>query len=148
MKKEIINGIVYVSVLVFLLIFFYSLKKYIEDLDDNDKIKYLDQKFKIYFEYGYMMSYAMMLSILVFFGFKHLKYFTTILVVEPDLANLLSASIVQVFALGYSTFIEKTMEILIGSPLLLTPQKNLIGFIIGRFTMLLIMIIIIKSLKK
>ena len=148
MKKELFNGGVYISILIFLMIFFYSLKKYLENLDDNHQIKYLNKKYKIYFEYGYMMSYAMMLSVLVFFGFKHLKYFTTMLVVEPDLANLLSASIVQVFSLGYSTFIEKSMEILIGEPLLLTPEKNLIGFSSGRFIMLIIMFIIIKSFKK
>jgi len=148
MKKEVQNGIIYVSVLFLLLGFFYFLKIHVKYLENTHQIKHLSREYKGYFEYGYMTSYAMLLALLVFFGFKHLKYFTFMLVGEHDLANLLSSSIVQVFALGYSTFIEETMASLVGAPLTLTPIKNFIGFTIGRFSMVFILFLVIQYFMK
>ena len=79
---------------------------------------------------------------------KHLKYFTFMLVGEHNLANLLSSSIVQVFALGYSTFIEETLESLVGAPLTLTPTKNFIGYVVGRFSMVFILFLVIQYFMK
>ena len=148
MKKEVQNGIIYVSVLFLLMGFFYFLKIHVKYLETTHQIKHLDRHYKHYFEYGYMTSYAMLLAVLVFFGFKHLKYFTFMLVGEHDLANLLGSSIVQVFALGYSTFIEETMASLVGAPLTLTPIKNFIGFTIGRFSMVFILFLVIQYFMK
>ena len=148
MKKEVQNGIIYVGVLFLLLGFFYFLKIHVKYLENTHQIKHLSREYKGYFEYGYMTSYAMLLALLVFFGFKHLKYFTFMLVGEHDLANLLSSSIVQVFALGYSTFIEETMASLVGAPLTLTPIKNFIGFTIGRFSMVFILFLVIQYFMK
>tara|TARA_E500000178_G_scaffold182381_1_gene180976 strand:+ start:49 stop:498 length:450 start_codon:yes stop_codon:yes gene_type:complete len=148
MKKEVQNGIIYVSVLFLLLGFFYFLKVHVKYLETTHQIKHLSREYKSYFEYGYMTSYAMLLAVLVFFALKHLKYFTFMLVGEHNLANLLSSSIVQVFALGYSTFIEETLESLIGAPLTLTPTKNFIGYVVGRFSMVFILFLVIQYFMK
>jgi|APSaa5957512535_1039671.scaffolds.fasta_scaffold85280_2 hypothetical protein len=144
MKKEVKNGIIYVGVLFLLLGFFYWLNVLVKHLETTHKLTHLDSEYKKYFEYGYMTSYAMLLTVLVFFGFKHLKYFTFMLVGEPDLANLLSASIVQIFALGYSSLIEDTMASLVGSPLTLTTSKNFIGYVGGRFSMVFVLFLFIR----
>ena len=46
------------------------------------------------------------------------------------------------------TFIEKTMESLVGAPLTLTPTKNFIGFIVGRFSMVFVLFLVIEYLMK
>lgn len=148
MKKEVQNGIIYISVLFLLLGFFYFLKIHVKYLETTHQIKHLNLQYKDYFEYGYMTSYAMLLGVLVFFGFKHLKYFTFMLVGEHNLANLLSSSIVQVFALGYSTFIEEMMESFEGTPLSLTPTKNFIGYVVGRFSMVFILFFVVQYFMK
>lgn len=117
-------------------------------LETTHQIKHLSREYKSYFEYGYMTCYAMLLAVLVFFALKHLKYFTFMLVGEHNLSNLLSSSIVQVFALGYATFIEETMESLIGAPLTLTPTKNFIGYVVGRFSMVFILFLVIQYFMK
>ena len=135
MNKLFSRALYYILFLIILFLAFHSskflIKKY--NIKLNFSIK------EIVLEYFYILFFAIISGLLLFFGFKNFNNGINLILKNKVLSEVTSATIVIGFSFLYSAYFQDILEIIFDTEINIDVWKNIIGYIIGRLFLIIIL---------
>ena len=131
--KEHVEGMTFILGLVITLIVLHLLHKYITTHKINHDMSSHKKKLNFgLYPYSYMGCFAIIIGMILFFGYSKLKPIFSLLFKHPDLISLFTTTFVATFGFIYVAYLHDIIEKYFNVVLSTDPWDNIIGYVGGR----------------